>query len=106
MRRCMATAIMTQALASSLTPLVSGSQALYGDRHHDAGLGILLDASGFRVAKKQQHRVADILVDGRTVLECDGGHLGQVVIENVGKVFRLQVVRGLGEGSNVGKEDR
>ena len=56
-RRCIAIAMLTQAMASSLTPL------------------------RLRVAKEGQDRIADILVNGRAVLQRDLRHLRQIAVE-------------------------
>ena len=80
--------------------------ALHLHRHHHASLGVLLHALGLRIAEEQQHGVADELVDGGAVFERDPRHFRQVVVENVRKLLELQVVGGLGEGGDVGEEDR
>ena len=79
--------------------------ALHRDRHHHAGLGILLHAPGFGVAEEQQHRVADVLVDGGAVRERDLRHLGQVLIEDIRQLLGFQLVGGFGEACDVGEED-
>ncbi len=81
MRRSMAMAMRTQARASSLTPF------------------------DFRVAEEHHDRIADIFVDGGAVLERDVRHFGQITVEQMGEVFRFELVGGLGEIDHVGEED-
>jgi hypothetical protein len=49
---------------------------LHRDGHVDAGYCILLDALRLRISKEGKERVADVLVDGRAVLQGDLRHLG------------------------------
>ena len=51
--------------------------------HAQAGSCILLDALRLRVAEEDEDGVAEELVDGRPVLERDGGHLGEIVVEQL-----------------------
>ena len=61
--------------------------------------------------RKQQHRVTDIFIDSRAVLQRNGGHLGQVVVERLDHLVLadddlLDLEQGLLELSGVGDFDR
>src|SRR5207249_2985160 len=74
--------------------------------HVQTGLGIFGFALGFRIAKKDQNGVADKLVESAAMLECDVGHLGKILVEQRGNLFRLQALRGRREILDIGKENR
>ena len=54
--------------------------ALHRDRHPHAGQRVFLGAPGFRIPEEDHDRVADELVDGRSVLGGDLGHFPQVAV--------------------------
>src|SRR5262245_16318064 len=81
-RFCMAIAIWTQATASCFTPSVVGSP------------------------KNMTMASPTYFVDGRAVLQRDLRHFGEIVVEELGEVLRLHLVRDLGEADEVGKADR
>jgi hypothetical protein len=72
----------TQALASSATPLVSGSP------------------------KKGEDRIADIFVEGGAIFERDARHLVEIAVENGGQLLGFESLGRLGEADEVGEEDR
>ena len=86
-------------LGAELLPL--GAKLMHapqhGDGHAHAGKRVLLQASRLRIAEEHHDRVADIFVYGGAMLERDIRHLGEVTVEQVGEVLRLELVGGLGE---------
>ena len=56
--------------------------------------------------RKDQHRIADELVDGAAVLERDRGHFGEVLIEQLRNQLELKPLGGGGEVLDVREEDR
>jgi hypothetical protein len=82
-----------------------GKTPLHLDRHPQARLCVLLGSLGFRVAEEDQNGIADESVDRAPVLESDGGHLGEVFIEERGHLLRLQALRSSGKILDVRKED-
>ena len=77
---------------------------LHRDGHIDARDGVLLDALCLRIAEERQDRVADVLVDGRAMLEGDLRHLSQVVVEQAGQLLGFKIIGRRGEISDVGEE--
>ena len=57
-----------------------------------------------RVSKKDQNRITDELVDGASAIERNLGHLGQIRIDHLGQLLRLERVTHIGELHNVGEE--
>src|SRR6516225_4851364 len=80
-RCCISIAIATHALASSATPLVSGSP-------------------------KGDNCVAYILVERRAMFKRDARHLVKIAVENVREFFGFKMFRRLGKTDKVGEEDR
>jgi hypothetical protein len=70
-----------------------------------AGFGVFGIASRLRIAKKNQHGIANELVDGAAMRERDLGHFGKIFIEQLSDLLRLQPFRGRGEILDVGEED-
>ena len=70
-----------------------------------AGSRVLLQSTRLWVAEEHHDGVADIFVDGGAVFERDVRHLGEVAVQEVGKVLRLELLGGLGEIDHVGEED-
>ena len=77
---------------------------LHGDRHLDAGEGIFLHAPCLGIAEKDDDGVADILVDGRAEIEGNAGHLGEILVEQLGQIFGFQSIGRLGEPRDVREE--
>ena len=95
-------------LDAAVAPFVRqfANTLLHSDRHLDAGQRIFLHTQRRRIAEEHDNGVTDILVDGRTVLQCDFRHLGEIVVEELGEVLRLHLVGDLGEADEVGKANR
>jgi arylsulfatase len=58
---------------AGVTPFRPAAQPLH--RHGDAGFGVLSYAFRFRIAKKGDDCISNILVEGRAVFEGETGHL-------------------------------
>jgi hypothetical protein len=80
-------------LLSCFPPLVLQltHAALHRHGHANASFCILLAALGLGIAKKQEHCIANIFVDCRSMFERDHRHLGQVVIEQPGDLLGLEI---------------
>ena len=81
-RRCMSQAMRRQACASARV------------------------AFGFGIAEEDQHGVADELVDGAAVRQRDRRHLGEIFVEQLRDLLRLQPLGGRREILDVREEDR
>src|SRR3546814_2653446 len=80
--------------------------ALLRHRHAQAGARILDDTLGLGVAEEGEDGIADELIHRRAVRLGDRRHLGEVLVEEIGQLFRLQLFRHRGEVLDVGEEDR
>ena len=77
---------------------------LHRDRHVDAGGRILFDSPTLRITEERQDRVADVFVDGRAVRQSNLLHFCQIVIQQSGEFFRLQIIGRRGEVRDIRKE--
>src|SRR6266567_3257331 len=78
--------------------------SLHCDGHVDAIDGVLLDTLRLRIAEECQDRVADVLVDGSTMIESDLRHLGEVVVEQTGQLLGFKIIGRSGEIRDVREE--
>ena len=75
-------------------------------RHPHTGHGIFRDASGFRIAKEDQHSISNELVQRAAVLQDHACHAIEVAIQDEGHVLRLHALGLIGESDDIGKEYR
>lgn len=61
--------------------LLQGKFLLHFHGHGHTAAGIFLLALGVEVAKKDHHRVANVFVDRRTVLEHHTGQQGEILVQ-------------------------
>ena len=79
--------------------------ALHSDGHPHTGLGVLFDALEFRIAEKHEHGIADELVDSRSMFEGDPGHCREILVQDIRKILRLEILGNLGEILDITEED-
>jgi len=79
--------------------------SLHCNGHPDAGKSVLRNSPALRIAEEDHHRIADIFVDRRSMIQSNARHLSQVLVEQHGQVFGFHPISGFGEADNIGEED-
>ena len=50
-------------------------------------------------------RVADVFIEGALIAEDDAGHIGEIAVEQVGELLRVEFFGDAGEAANVAEQD-
>ena len=72
----------------------------------DRGARLLLLAALRRRAEDHHQPVADEVVERAAVLDGDGGHLAQVLVQHERELLGLEALRQVGEADHVREEER